>query len=100
MLARLTKEFWELLLDNENNGTRPGVVWQDQSIIDQATNTLSFSMIANNRYLDLDDYKNPIHIRSHTEVGIATNGTTKSYDYYVNENEAELNDDYLSVIFR
>ena len=54
-------------------------------------------MTSSNRYFDFDDYKDPIHIKYDTRTEIGINGTTKSYDYYINENEAELNDDYLSV---
>ena len=97
MTVHQTIDEYTFVYNNENNGTKPGIVWEDQSIIDQATNTLFYSFVAFNRYFDFDDYDDPVHIRYDTQTTIGVQGTLQIHSFYVNEHKAELNDDYLSL---
>lgn len=68
------------------------------STINQIFEKVTIRVIMVNTYFDFNDYENPIHtnIEERNEFGIE--GMTKNLDIFIQENQAELNDDYVSVL--
>ena len=91
-----TFKYVSLIILKWENGT--GIIWQDQTAIDNAVNQLHIDIIIVNTYFDHDDYKSPI--KTYLESGFdfqTINGTTSKVRGYFEENESERQDDYFAI---
>ena len=91
-------KFGEIYVTKWKNGTDSGIICQEESVIEEIVDTIQVKVALLNTYFDFNELNNPIgtFIDKRLERGIR--GFTRYSDFYIRENEAILQDNYLSII--
>ena len=96
--SRLTDEYqrFELTLSKWQNSSDSDIIWEDESVIEQAIKSLRIGLYMRDQFLDFNDYDNPIkayYTDRYEYFGV--NGLTNEARFYLHQNEAKLQDKYL-----
>ena len=88
-------EFW---LSKWENSTDSDIIWQDESIIEEAVQSLEINIYMIDHYFDLNDYQTPIkpYISDKFRY-FGINSLSQEALFYLQENEAILSDQYMSL---